>query len=237
MAGKKKSNPRAVVIEDTSEDEDDARQRLRKALNEIHWHSGRIHFFQTELVDHIRAAERAAYEAEEAFEDLNVVRRRSRSPSLPRFSLSSKTSSHYSSALSRLGSEDSSDYGDSSTEELIRNVQLSPDGTPVPIAAQQPTPVQPSHMSAATVSQVSKVRNCSTPSSPTVKRALPARSPPVVQSPTAHKRARKGPKGGYLVLNGKDNINGVFASWSSAASLKLLRRFARLRDFCLSQLG
>ncbi|KAK7017906.1 hypothetical protein VNI00_018518 [Paramarasmius palmivorus] len=169
---------RAVVIQDSSDDKDDPRQRLRKALNgawlpagsvwcddtvpDVHWHNGRVRFYQDELETHIRAAERAACEAEDAF------------------------------ALSR-GSSSDGQYDDSETEELMRSVPLSPGGS---IIVEDPGMLTPS---------------------PSIKRSLPPRSPVKLLSPTPKKRARKGPKGGYLVLNGRDGVSSVFESWAAAA--------------------
>ncbi|KAK7047257.1 hypothetical protein VNI00_006924, partial [Paramarasmius palmivorus] len=198
---------RAVVIQDSSDDEDDPRQRLRKALNgawlpagsvwcddtvpDVHWHNGRVRFYQDELETHIRAAERAACEAEDAFEDLQELLGNRKAFTRPS-NASSPVSTHYSSALSR-GSSSDGQYDDSETEELMRSVPLSPGGSIIVEDPGMPTP------------------------SPSIKRSLPPRSPVKLLSPTPKKRARKGPKGGYLVLNGRDGVSSVFESWAAAA--------------------
>ncbi|KAK7019654.1 hypothetical protein VNI00_018039 [Paramarasmius palmivorus] len=204
--GKKKDQPQPVVIEDSSEDELVGLPRLRKSLNEIHWHSGRIRFFQTELESHLQAVERAAYEAEDALEEI-LHRKRNPSPS--------PTGTNYSTALSRRLSDDSL-YDDSETEELIRRVQLDADGTPISARDRSPICVPSTPGSRH---PESSGRPSSGPPSPSLKRAIPPRSPIEVLSPSIKRRARKGPKGGFLVLNGKDGVSAVFESWASAASV------------------
>ncbi|KAK7016445.1 hypothetical protein VNI00_018882 [Paramarasmius palmivorus] len=212
---------KAIVIEDSSDEEDRERrlQALRKALNEVHWEHGRIMFLQSELEQHVLAAQRAASRAEEALEDIQE--------SLGDWSVSGKLSSpvstRYLTALSRQASDDSLQYEDPETEELMRTVQLSPGGSSVKVeddtVSSQPNNVLVNARPSTPPRTPSKPANAIAPSS-SIKRSVPRREEASLVSPTPTKRARKGPKGGFLVLNGKDGVNGVFGSWAVAASVE-----------------
>ncbi|KAK7023456.1 hypothetical protein VNI00_016762 [Paramarasmius palmivorus] len=206
----KKKKRATVIVEVSSDDEEDIMRRLRRSLNEVHWHNGRIRFFQNELEDHVRSAERAACAAEEAYEDLLTIfeTQTPPSPSLTTRTIS-PTSTHFSTALSRTGSDDSLEFEDPETEELIRSIELAPDGTPI---KEEPSTPPKFH-------QPPTLSNSNIVNSPSIKRSMPMRSPSTLGSPASVKRPRKGPKGGFIVLNGKEGINGVFATWAMAASV------------------
>ncbi|KAK7045784.1 hypothetical protein VNI00_007185 [Paramarasmius palmivorus] len=101
--------------------------RLRTSLNKIHWHFGRLHFYQAKLDKHINEIEIAVGVAEEAFGSLLD---RLSEMEIPHDSDALRRES-YVTAMSRPPSS-SSHYTDSEFDNFVATVPLTPSGSVQP---------------------------------------------------------------------------------------------------------